>query len=155
MGVVKLIRMMISDTILSIAGAAATVRIIFRSFPIHANSQQVEAFHLVLVEHCCTAIDAVLLGGQVDPLAVANCLGICSVFLDHEVCGLFTSEATLISLKTMISILNALLRFVYSLGNTEHSILTRDAAYLAGLVCVTSLRMSLPFNLLDRDDEDL
>ena len=159
MGIVKLIKMIISDTIFSSCRAAATIRIIFRSFPIHANSQQVEAFHLVLVEHCCTAVDAILLGGQVDPLAVANCLGICSVFLDHEICGLFTSEAALKTVKTMIAILNALLRFetpaIYSLGNAEHSLLTRDAAYLTGLACVTSLRMSLPFNLLDRGDEDL
>ena len=159
MGIVKLIKMIIADTLSSSARAATTVRVMFRSFPIHANTQQVESFHLVLVEHCCSAVDAVLLGGQVDPLAVANCLGICSVFLDHEVCGLFTSEAALKAVNTMIAILNALLRFetpaIYSLGNAEHSILTRDAAYLTGLACVTSLRMSLPFNLLDRGDEDL
>jgi hypothetical protein len=159
MGIVKLIRMIISDSIFSGPRAALTVRIIFRSFPIHASSQQVESFHLVCVEHCCLAVDAVLLGGQVDPIAVANCIGICSVFLDHEVCGLFTSEAALKTVKTMVCILNALLRFetpvIYSLGNAEHSLLTRDAAYLTGLACVTSLRMSLPFNLLDRGDEDL
>jgi Beige/BEACH domain/PH domain associated with Beige/BEACH len=159
MGIVRLIRLIISDSVVSGPRAALPIRTIFRSFPIHASSQQVEAFHLVVVEHCCSVIDGVLSGGQIDPVTVANCVGICSVFLDHEVSALFTSEAALKTVKMTISILNALLRFetpvIYSLGNVEHSLLTKDASYLAGLACVTSLRIGLPYNIIDRGDEDL
>lgn len=159
MGIVRLVRMIISDAIEAGPRASNIIYAMFRSFPIHASPQQVEAFHLVLMELCCSVVDGVLLGGKGDANAVANCLGVCSVFLDHEIGALFTAEAALTTVKTTISILNALLRFdtptIYSLSNTEHAMLTKDAAYLANLACVGSLSMSLPYNSHDRGDEDL
>lgn len=158
-GIVRLVRMIISDSITAGPRAAQAIYTIFRSFPIHASPQQVEAFHLVLTEHCCSVIEGVLLGGEGNTITVSNCLGVCSVFLDHLVGSLFSSEAALKTVKTTVSILNALLRFdtpvIYSLANSDHSLLTKDAAYLASLACVTSIRMSLPYNLHDRGDEDL
>jgi Beige/BEACH domain/PH domain associated with Beige/BEACH/Concanavalin A-like lectin/glucanases superfamily/WD domain, G-beta repeat len=159
MGIVRLIKMIMYDAILSVPRAAQTVYSIFRSFPIHASPQQVEAFHLVLIEQCCSVIDSVLRQGEGDPMAIANCLGVCSVFLDHEAGGFFTSEAALKTVKTIVTVLHHLLKYdtpaVYSIPNAEHSMLTRDAAFLANLACVTALRASLPYNDHDRGDDDL
>lgn len=159
MGIVRLVRLIMSDSISNRARASQVVSTILRSFPVHASPQQVEAFHLVLIEHCCSAIDGVLLAGQGESLAIANCLGVCSVLLDHILASMLTSEAAIKTVKTTISILNALLRFdtpaIYSLSNVDHSMLTKDAAYLANLMCVSSLRTSLPFAINDKGDDDL
>ena len=159
MGIVRLVRLVVSHAVSTGSGAAQIISAIFRSFPIHATPQQVEAFHLVLIEHCCHVVDGVLQRGEGDALALSNCIGVCSVFLDHEVGAFFTSEAALTTVKTTISILDALLRFdtpaIYSLSNAEHSMLTRDAAYIANLACATTLKFSLPHDDHDAGDEDL
>lgn len=161
MGLVRLVRRFIRAAVKDAPAAAVDVRTIFHSFPIHATPQQVEAFHLIVLEHSCNIIDKVMEEGGV--IAVANCVGLCSVLLEQLICGFLTPEAALQTVKAIANILNKLVRFetsaVHSLGNAEHSFLTMDAAHLANLTAATALRVSFagvhPDDKFDRGDEDL
>ena len=159
MGVVRLVRLIVADAMKTCPCAAGIVYTLFRAFPVHASPQQVGAFHLVLLEQCCAVIDGILQGREVDAAVIANCIGVCSVFVDHQIGAFFTSEAAMKTVKSTVSILNALLKFdtpaIYSMSNSEHSMLTRDAAYIANLACVTALRISLPMDASDPGDTDL
>ena len=145
MGLVRLLRRVIRQLVKDAPLAAMPVRTIFQAFPIHATAQQVEAFHLVVLEQCCRVMDKVMEEGGA--VAIANCVGVCSVLLEQMVMGYFTSEAALQTLKAVSSILNKLVKFetsaMHTLANAEHTLLTMDAAHLAKLVAGTALRVSL------------
>jgi hypothetical protein len=140
MGLVRLLRRVIRQLVRDAPLAAMPVRTIFLAFPIHATAQQVEAFHLVVLEQCCRVMDKVMEEGGA--IAIANCVGVCSVLLEQMIKGYFTSEAALQTLKAVSSILNKLVKFetsaMHTLANAEHSLLTMDAAHLAKLVARTA-----------------
>jgi len=50
-GMVQLLHLVLSHAVLSDPLSAALISALFHSFPIHDNTDQVEAFHLVLIEH--------------------------------------------------------------------------------------------------------
>ena len=156
-GMVRLLRMVSFSAISFRPRAAATFYSLFRSFPIHASSQQVEAFHLVLIEQCCSVAKEVVDHGNA--LSLANCLGLCSVLLDQLLSGFFTAEAALEAVRLSVSLLNAVTEgetdATRVLTSAEYSMLSMDAAHLACLICVAALRMSLPTSRYDPGDEDL
>ena len=57
---VQLLRLVLSHAVLSGPYAATLLAALFRSFPIHATLDQVEAFHLILIEHCRGVIEDAL-----------------------------------------------------------------------------------------------
>jgi len=156
-GMILLIRMVILSTMTRGPRAATVFYSIFRSFPIHATAQQVEAFHLLLIEQCRSVIKEVL--DQGDSVSLSNCIGLCSVLLDQQLSALFSAEAIIESVKLSISILNVLTGVETDaarvLGNAEYSILCTEAAHFANLICVAALRISLPLGSNDFGDEDL
>ena len=156
-GMVRLLRMVIRHAMLTGPRAAVIVNSVFRSFPVHASAQQVEAFHLVLLEQCKTVVEELLEKGEA--LAVANCIGLCSVLLDQEISAFFGAEACVNSVQISLLVLKSLTieetKASRGLANNEHATLTLDAAHLAKLSCVVALKMSLPMNDRDPGDEDL
>ena len=85
-GMLELLHLVLSHDVLSAPLAAPLVSALFRSFPIHASLDQVEAFHLVLIERCQSVVEDALQRGE--PIAIANCVGVCSVLLDRRFCRL-------------------------------------------------------------------
>lgn len=156
-GMVRLLRMVTHAAISERPRAAAIFYSLFRSFPIHATPQQVEAFHLVLIEQCRSVVKEVLDHGT--PLSLANCIGLCSVLLDQLLSGFFSAEAVLESVRLTLSVLNAIARgdsdVVKGLGASEFSLLSLDAAHVSSLICIASLRMSLPVARYDPGDDNL
>ena len=156
-GMVQLLRLVVSHAVLSGPLAAPLVSALFRSFPIHASPEQVEAFHLVLIEHCKSVVEDALQRG--DPVALANCIGVSSVLLDRLLAGFFTSEPVLEATNVILATLSCLgTSGTYAsraLGNAEQNMLTADAAHLARLTCLTALRRSRPAGTYDEGDDDL
>ena len=156
-GMVQLLRLVVSHAVLTGPLAAPLVSALFRSFPIHASPEQVEAFHLVLIEHCKSVVEDALQRG--DPIALANCIGVSSVLLDRLMAGFFTSEPVLETVNIIVSTLSCLVTTgTYAsrtLGNTEQNMLAADAAHLSRLTCLTALRRSRPMFPYDEGDEDL
>ncbi|GKY94279.1 hypothetical protein MPSEU_000393700 [Mayamaea pseudoterrestris] len=156
LGMVRLLRMVILDAMVSAPSAALVLHTMFQSFPIHASAQQVEALHLILIEQCQSVIQEVLEYG--DAVFMGNCVGLCSVLLNQQTNAYFTAEASLESVKIALSILETLIdsgvQASASLDNAEHTLLTTDAAHIAGLMCVAALKMTLPMSYHDPGDED-
>lgn len=156
-GMVRLLRMVTHAAISERPRAAVIFYSLFRSFPIHATPQQVEAFHLVLIEQCRSVVKEVIDHGT--PLSLANCIGLCSVLLDQLLSGFFSAEAVIESVRLTLSLVNAIARgdsdVVKVLGASEFTLLSLDAAHISSLVCIASLRMSLPVARYDPGDDDL
>jgi Beige/BEACH domain/PH domain associated with Beige/BEACH len=156
-GMVRLLRMVTQAALSERPRAATIFYSLFRSFPIHATPQQVEAFHLVLIEQCRSVVKEVIDHGT--PLSLANCVGLCSVLLDQLLSGFFSAEAVLESVRLALSVLNAIARgdsdVVKGLGASEFSLLSLDAAHVTSLICIASLRMSLPVARYDPGDDNL
>ena len=156
-GMVQLLRLVVSHAVLTGPLAAPLVSALFRSFPIHASPEQVEAFHLVLIEHCKSVVEDALQRGE--PMALANCIGVSSVLLDRLMAGFFTSEPVLEAVNIIVSTLICLATSgTYAsrtLGHAEQNMLTADAAHLSRLTVLTALQRSRPSGPYDEGDEDL
>lgn len=156
-GMVRLLRMVIVDAMVSAPCAARVLQTMFQSFPIHASIQQVEALHLILIEQCQSVIKEVLEFG--DALFLANCVGLCSVLLDQQTSAFLTAEASLEAVNIACTVLDALVgkeeKAGASLDTAERNLLVMEAAHFAGLICVAALKTSLPMNYHDTGDEDL
>eukprot|EP00978_Attheya_sp_CCMP212_P011864 scaffold29466_cov56-Attheya_sp.AAC.2 len=156
-GMVKLLHQVLSHAVFSGALAAPLVSALFRSFPIHASPDQVEAFHLVLMEHCRSVIDDGMQRGK--PIAIANCVGVSSVLLDRLMAGFFTSGAVLdavkIVLKTLASLTSSDTHASQTLGAAELAMLIADTAHLSRITCLAALQRSHPIGPYDAGDDDL
>jgi hypothetical protein len=156
-GMVQLLHLVLSHAVLQGPLAAPLVSALFRSFPIHASPDQVEAFHFVLIEHCSAVVEDALQRG--DPIAIANCIGVSSVLLDRLIAGFFTSEPILEAVNIVMLILNSLTASgTYAsrtLVNDDQNLLVADAAHIARLTCLTALQRSRPMGAYDEGDDDL
>lgn len=156
-GMVEMIRLVVSHAVMSGPFAAPLVSALFKSFPIHASPEQVEAFHLVLIDLCKLVVEEALKLG--DSIALANCIGVSSVLLDQLMAGFFTSEHVLEAVRMILSILQCITTtesFAASqLDASEQSMLNLDAAHMARLTCVAALRNSRPTGPDDVGDQDL
>lgn len=156
-GMLELLHLVLSHDVLSAPLAAPLVSALFRSFPIHASLDQVEAFHLVLIERCQSVVEDALQRGE--PIAIANCVGVCSVLLDRLIAGFFTSEPILDSLKMILKTLAALMTpgsyASRTLGQAEQSMLLADAAYFTRLACLAALQRSHSIGPYDSGDDEL
>ncbi|KAL9189629.1 hypothetical protein ACHAXT_009304 [Thalassiosira profunda] len=156
-GMVQLLHLVLSHAVLQGPLAAPLVSALFRSFPIHASPDQVEAFHLVLIEHCRSVVEDVLQRGE--PVAIANCIGVSSVLLDRLMAGFFTSEPVLEAVNIVMLTLNSLTASgTYAsrtLANVDQNLLVADTAHLARLTCLIALQRSKPSGAYDEGDDDL
>ena len=156
-GMVNLLHLVLSHAVRNGQPAVALLSDLFKSFPIHASLVQVEAYHLVLIEHCSTVAEDALQRGE--PLAIANCIGLSSVLLDRLMTGFFTSEPVLkiveIILKTLRSLTASGTYASRTLDISEQSLLVADTAHLARLSCLTALKRSCPRDEYDEGDSDL
>ena len=142
-GLVSLLYNTISHGVFVMPKAAELVAALFHAFPIHAKAEEVEVYHMVLIEQCQKAIKEALIKGPV--LAIANCVGVCSVFLQRLFMGFFTAELILESLNSILSVLYAV-----SKGDSKASQLLREedpefivrsnAAHHARLFCLGVLK---------------
>jgi len=71
MGLVRLLRTTVSNALSSGLGAAKVFAVLFRSFPVHVSSQQVEALHLLLIAHTSVVVEQKMAQGS--SIAVGNC----------------------------------------------------------------------------------
>ena len=158
MGLVQLLRLIVSHAVISGPVAPSLVYSLFRSFPIHASLEQVEGYHLVLMELCTTVVeDAIGLG---EPLALASSVGVCSVLLDRLMCGSFTSRAALQAVKNVILMLRSLTSADSEVartlsGTAELAMIACDTAHIARLTCLAALRRSRPLAPEDAGDPQL
>mmetsp|Transcript_3637 Transcript_3637/g.8014 ORF Transcript_3637/g.8014 Transcript_3637/m.8014 type:complete len:3054 (+) Transcript_3637:3-9164(+) len=156
-GMVQLLHLVLSHAVLQGPLAAPLVSALFRSFPIHASPDQVEAFHLVLIEHCRSVVEDVLQRGE--PIAIANCIGVSSVLLDRLMAGFFTSEPVLEAVNIVMLTLNSLTASgTYAsrtLANVDQNLLVADTAHIARLTCLTAIQRSRPMGAYDEGDDDL
>jgi hypothetical protein len=153
-GMVHLLHLVLQHAVVSGPFAAPLVNALFRSFPIHASPEQVEAFHLVLIEHCRDVVESSLETGE--SIAIANCIGVSSVILDRLMAGFFTSEPILEATKMIIATLKCLTNGgAGSLGSAELTLLAADAAHLARLICITALQRCRPMSTYDEGDDEL
>jgi len=156
-GMVQLLHLVLSHAVLQGPLAAPLVSALFRSFPIHASPDQVEAFHLVLIEHCRSVVEDVLQRGE--PIAIANCIGVSSVLLDRLMAGFFTSEPVLEAVSIVMLTLNSLTASgTYAsrtLVNVDQNLLVADTAHIARLTCLAAIQRSRPMGAYDEGDDDL
>ena len=156
-GMVQLLHLVLSHAVLQGPLAAPLVSALFRSFPIHASPDQVEAFHLVLIEHCRSVVEDVLQRGE--PIAIANCIGVSSVLLDRLMAGFFTSEPVLEAVNIAMLTLNSLTASgTYAsrtLANVDQNLLVADTAHIARLTCLAAIQRSRPMGAYDEGDDDL
>jgi len=156
-GMVQLLHLVLSHAVFNGPFAAPLVSALFRSFPIHASPDQVEAFHLVLIEHCRTVVEDALQRGE--PIAIANCIGVSSVLLDRLMAGFFTSEpvfeAVHIAMLTLNSLTASGTYASRTLANVDQNLLVADSAHVARLTCLTALQRSRPMGAYDTGDDDL
>ena len=156
-GMVQLIRLIVSHAVVTGPIAAPLVSALFRSFPIHATTEQVEAFQLVLIELCKIVVEDAIENGE--PTPVVSCVGVCSVLLNRLLSGCFTSEAILsaanMSIKLLLCLSSSDTPVAKALGNAELAMVSADAAHIARLTCLSGLRRSRPLNPLDPGDSDL
>lgn len=156
-GIVQLLRMIVSTAVLAGQVAPPLVHALFCSFPIHASPEQVEAYHLVLLDICRSTIEeAIDLG---DPTALASSVGVCSVLVDCMMKGFFASESALVCVSISITLLKGLTSSdsvpTASMGNAELSMVSADAAHIARISCMSALRRSRPLSTEDSGDRDL
>jgi len=158
LGLVRLLRHTINRAVFSGPKAAELVSALFQSFPIHASSEQVEAFHMVLLEQCHIVVEDALHRGEL--IALANCIGISSVLLDRLLMGFFTSEPILEAFYTIMSTLQAV---SYSESYAYRTLCKEDpecmirsnAAHVARMTCLVALQRSKPAGPWDLGDEML
>ena len=156
-GMVQLLHLVLSHAVFNGPFAAPLVSALFRSFPIHASPDQVEAFHLVLIEHCRTVVEDALQRGE--PIAIANCIGVSSVLLDRLMAGFFTSEPVFEAVNIAMLTLNSLTASgTYAsrtLANVDQNLLVADSAHVARLTCLAALQRSRPMGAYDTGDDEL
>ena len=157
LGMVQLIRLVLAHAVVSGPIAAPLVSALFRSFPIHATTEQVEAYQLVLIELCKTVVDDAIENGE--PTSIVSCIGVCSVLLNRLLSGCFTSEPILSTASMSTKLLHCLSSsdspVARTLGNADLAMVSADAAHIARLTCLGALRRSRPMNPLDPGDSDL
>eukprot|EP00934_Nitzschia_sp_Nitz4_P005324 Nitzschia sp. Nitz4//scaffold43_size134323//124879//134327//NITZ4_003322-RA/size134323-augustus-gene-0.228-mRNA-1//1//CDS//3329552017//5314//frame0 len=155
-GLVRLIRMIISTAVVTGPVAAPLVHSMFSSFPIHASPEQVEAYHLVILDICRSTVeDAIELG---DPLALASSVGVCSVLVDCMMKGFFSPEGALVTVTMVIALLTGLTTesaASLNMGTVEANMISSDAAHIARIACICALRRSRPMTTGDNGDQDL
>eukprot|EP00979_Chaetoceros_neogracilis_P019030 scaffold11627_cov267-Chaetoceros_neogracile.AAC.5 len=157
-GLVRLLRHIINHAIFSGPKAVELVAALFRSFPIFASHDEVEAFHMVLIEQCHDTIEDALQRGET--IAIANCVGISSLLLDRLLMGFFTSQPILQSLETILSTLQSISMpgtYAYRTLQKEDTanIIRTNAAHFARLTCLVALQRSKPAGRWDSGDEIL
>ncbi|KAL7513979.1 hypothetical protein ACHAXN_011851 [Cyclotella atomus] len=153
-GMVQLLHLVLSHAVLQGPLAAPLVCALFRSFPIHASPDQVEAFYLVLIERCQSVVEDALQRGE--PIAIANCIGLSSVLLDRLISGFFTPNPVLQAVSIAMLTLNSLTSSgTYAsrlLANIDQNMLVADAAHIARLTCLTALQRCRPVGAYDTGD---
>ena len=154
---VRLLRMVVSSAVVAGPVAPPLIHSLFCSFTIHASVEQVEAYQLLLIDICRSTLeDAIDLG---EAAALASCVGICSALLDRLMQGFFSSKAMLQTVNMTLVLLNNLTSSASAasrnIGNLELSMITADAAHIARLACVSTLRRSRPLTSDDPGDPDL
>ena len=157
-GLVKLLRHVISHAVLSGPKAVELISALFRSFPIFASPDEVEAFHMVLIEQCHLIVVDTLQRGEL--IALANCIGISTVLLDRLLMGFFTSEPILEAFCTILSTLQAVSDPESYASRTllkedPDNIIRLNAAHCARLTCLVALQRSKPTGPWDSGDEIL
>jgi hypothetical protein len=156
-GMVILLRLVVSNAVMAGPIAAPLVSALFRSFPIYASPEQVEGYQLVLIELCKSVVeDAIELG---EATALASSIGVCSVLLDRLMSGCFTSEPTLQTVDMIIALLQCVTSSdslpSRSLANVELAMISADAAHIARITCLSALRRTRPLSPDDAGDPDL
>ncbi len=157
-GLVRLIRHVIHHVVMSGPKAVELISALFRAFPIFASSDEVEAFHMVLIEQCHIIVEDTLQRGEL--IALANCIGISSVLLDRLLMGFFTSEPILEAFHTILSTLKAVSDPDSYASRTlqkedPDNIVRLNAAHCARLTCLVALQRSKPAGPWDPGDEIL
>lgn len=157
-GLVCLLRHVVNHAVLSGPKAVELIAALFRAFPIFASPDEVEAFHMVLIEQCHFIVQDTLQRGEL--IAIANCIGISSVLLDRLLMGFFTSEPILEAFYTIISTLNAVsdpdsYASRTLLKEDSDNIIRLNAAHCARLTCLVALQRSKPVGPWDLGDEFL
>ena len=157
-GIVKLLHQALSHAVLSAPLAAPLINSLFHSFSMHASSEQVEAFYLVLIEQCCSVVENALHLGEL--IALANCVGVCSTLLNKLMAGFFSSELVLETVKICLFTLKCLSskgtyasKKLRSEGATE--LLLEDTMHISRLTCLKALQCSMPVGFHDPGDSDL
>jgi len=152
---VSLLKQTINHAVFKMPTATDLVAALFHAFPLHARADEVEAFHMVLIEQCHIIIEEALLKGPI--LAIANCVGICSVFLQRLLMGFFTTEPILESFYSILSVLHAV-----SKGDSKASQILREgdpefivrssASHYARLFCIGVLKLTFSSNCATCDE---
>ena len=157
-GLVRFLRHIVNHAVFSGPKAVELVAALFRSFPIQATHDEVEAFHMVLIEQCHSTVEDALQRGEL--IAIANCVGISSLLLDRLLMGFFTSQPILQAVETILSTLNSISvpgTYAYRTLQKEdtENIVRTNAAHFARLTCLVALQRSKPAGPWDSGDEIL
>ncbi|KAL3923251.1 MAG: hypothetical protein SGILL_001759, partial [Bacillariaceae sp.] len=153
----QLLRMILSNAVVTGPVAPPLVHSLLSSFPVHATPEQVGGYQLVLIDLVKTTIeDAVELG---EATALATSVGLCSVLLDKLMKGFFTSELILQTVVMNLFLLKGLTSqdsvASRNVTNSDLAMITADAAHIARLTCLCGLRRSRPMNNDDIGDPEL
>ena len=155
---VRFLRHIVNHAVFSGPKAVELVAALFRSFPIQAAHDEVEAFHMVLIEQCHSTVEDALQRGEL--IAIANCVGISSLLLDRLLMGFFTSQPILQAVETILSTLKSISvpgTYAYRTLQKEdnENIVRTNAAHFARLTCLVALQRSKPVGPWDSGDEIL
>ena len=153
---VRLLRQIINHAIFNGPKAVELVSALFQSFPIYSAAEEVEAFHMTLIEQCREIIEDALHRGSL--VALANCVGVCSLLLNRLIRGFFTSGAIM---STFEAILMTLKQFsmpdTYAFRTLQKEdtddIIRPNAAHIARLISTVALQRSKLCGPWDTIDE--
>ena len=157
-GLVHLLRHIISHALVSSPVGAPLICALFESFPIHSSPEEIQVFHMVLIEQCRSIVDDCVHRGEL--VALSNCVGVSSVLLDRLMRGFFASQQILEVTQMVLSTLgNFTVDGTYAsrtLGaeDTKGSIIS-DAIHTARLTCLIALRRSRSGGPWDNGDKSL
>mmetsp|Transcript_31498 Transcript_31498/g.76019 ORF Transcript_31498/g.76019 Transcript_31498/m.76019 type:complete len:3637 (+) Transcript_31498:249-11159(+) len=156
-GIILLLKMVVSSSVMMGPLAPSLLNSLFGSFPIHASSEQVGGYQMVLMDLVKSTVhEAIDLG---EATALAASVGVCSVLLNRLMKGFFTSELALQTLTSTLDILKALTSHgstvSQNLTNMEVAMISADAAHIARLAAVTTLKRSRPYHDEDPGDPEL
>lgn len=155
--IVQLLRLMISASVMSGSSAPPLVHSLFYAIPMSASTDQVTAYHYVLLDICRSTVEDAI--DLLDAGALASSVGVISVLVDCMMRGFFSSEAMFITLNLSLTLMKAVTSSESTansrIGNSEMNMISADAAHIARIASICVLRRCRPLEPEDPGDAEL
>ena len=138
---VSIMRLIVSELLLTKSTAASTLHVLFRAYPPLASVEEVEGVHSILIESCISAVQECILNATV--VTLSNIVGLCSVFLERIRSGFFRHSDIIECVSLSTFVLNSVLSFMPKTMSTtlnESNMLLTDSLHIVRLMSLSALQ---------------